>query len=142
MEYPLLKASDIKTHYFRNQEAGYSQACLFTNLDGVWFVMAKSVVKAIIEKEYLQGKDPFIDKIIEVFGSQVSYFQIRDKSILQKVWSPPSGDFRSVTFVPIKELIPNLSEIFSEVEEEDLLDAQDQLKGFLDKIKLSGVGKV
>ena len=134
MEHQLLTRSDIEYENFRNHEAGYTQVCIFTKIDGAWHVMAKSIVKAIIEKEYAYGKDPYVAKMIEVFEGHLQYFHIADVSILRRVWNPPAGNFNKVTFVPLVVFVARLSDVFPEIEGDDLIDLQVQLKEILTKL--------
>jgi hypothetical protein len=136
MEYSLLKSADIKTHYLRNEEVGYSQACLLTHTDGAWLVMAKSIVKTIVEKDYGYRKDPYIKRIITALDGQLYFFQVRDKKVLQRVWDSASGDFNRVVFAPARELMTKLPEIFPEVDEDILLSVKAQLEEVLDKLSV------
>jgi len=133
MDYPLLKPKDINIHYLRNENAGYSQAGLFTKMDGTWLVMAKSIVKTIVEKDYGYKKDPYIERIIEELDGNLYFFQIRDKKTLQRVWDTAAGDFNRVVFVPAHELITKLAEIFPEIDDEILLPVIAKVEEFLDK---------
>jgi hypothetical protein len=127
MSYPLLTSKDISTSYFKNNEFGFSLPLIVTTIEGETFVMAKSVVRWVIESNYKYGKDPFIDSIEKLCAADIMYFEIKDKEILLKVWDK-SGNFPAIIFVKIITLLSRLKEVFNELSDDTINDISKHLK--------------
>jgi hypothetical protein len=133
MSYPLLTSKDISTSYFKNSELGYSLPLIVTTIDGEAFVMAKSVVRWLIESNYKYGKDPFINSIEKLCVADIMYFEIKDKEILLKVWDK-SGNFPAIIFVKIRTLLSRLKEVFPELSDDTINDISKHLKSVVEKV--------
>ena len=133
MPYPLLTSKDINTIYFKNNEYGYSCPYIFTAINGELYVMAKSVVRGVIDIDYKYGKDPYIDRLEKLFPIEIRYFEIKDKEILLKVWDK-AGNFPAIIFVKISALLPRLKVVFSELPDDRINDISNQLHSMIDKL--------
>lgn len=127
MPYPILTHADLSTKYLKNIEYGYSSPIISTVINDERYVMAKSVVKFVIDENYKYGKDPYIDRIEKIFASEVKYFEIKDKNILLKVWDK-AGNFPAIIFVKIKNLLPVLKEVFPGLSENRIKYIEEQLQ--------------
>lgn len=134
MPYPLLTSKDIITIYFKNNEYGYSFPYIFTTIDGEHYVMAKSVVRGVIDIDYNYGKDPYIDRVEKLFPLDIRYFEIKDKEILLKVWDK-AGNFPAIIFVKIGTLLQRLKEVFLELQDDRIYDIKIQLHSMTDKLR-------
>jgi hypothetical protein len=133
MPYPLLTSKDISTSYYKNSAFGYSLPLLVTTINGEPFVMAKSVVRWLIESNYKYGKDPFINSIEKLCAADIMYFEIKDKEILLKVWDS-SGNFPAIIFVKIITLLSRLKEVFPGLSDDSINDISKNLKCLVEKV--------
>ena len=129
MKYPSLSSKDTKIIYFHNIKAGYKQAFIFIANIKPLYVMAKSVVKGVIEKDYPYRSDPYIYKIKKSLPNDVLYYKITDTELLKKVWDRTTGNYSAVTFVKVDALLLILSEVFPELGTDALLSLKNQLHG-------------
>jgi hypothetical protein len=127
MLYPVLTQKDVSIKYLKNVEYGYTSPIISTAINNERYVMAKSVVRFVIEKKYKYGKDPYINRIERLLSREVTYFEIKDKNILLKVWDK-AGNFPSIIFVKLNTLLPILNEVFPDLSEDNINYIEEQLQ--------------
>lgn len=135
MPYPQLTSKDTSSSYFKNNEYGYNFPFIFTTIDCEPYIMAKSVVKGVIEKDYKFGTDPYIERILKLNTSDVTHLDIdSDRSLILKVWGHNNGHFKDVVFVKVSALLLSLKVIFPELVDEMLNDISNQMNFMIDKL--------
>ena len=79
-------------------------------------VIAKSIVKLLVETDYICGENPYILRTIETLPNDTVLLPVSGEKLLRKIWDNP-GDRKDVYFVKVKALINHLEEIFPDVEQ-------------------------
>lgn len=135
MTNPTLDPQKVRYKIFRNNSYHYSQTFIFVKKNDKWFVMAKSVVRGVIETDYPYNKDPYIKRIIEILPDSIAYFDIKNIGIIRRVWDPPKGKFGAVVFVATEDLMASLPETFSDLSSETHADIGIQISVMLGELK-------
>lgn len=101
------------------------QAIVYCRLDGVLYVIAKSVVRALSATDYLCGENPYIHRILARLPEATRMLPVAGADLLGMVWDNP-GEFKDVYFVQAATLVDDLDTIFPDVSP-DRLDAARQV---------------
>ena len=111
--------SKAVTNAVTNSRYLNGQAVVYFKLDGVRYVIAKSVVKAVTDTDHLCGKDPYINSIRKLLQDDTILLPVSGKELISKVWDNP-GNYKGVVFVKAESLINNLEDIFADVAPDEL----------------------
>ncbi len=101
------------------------QVIVYCRLEGVRYVIAKSVVRALSATDYLCGENPYIQRILERLPEATRMLPVAGADLLGKVWDNP-GELKDVYFVQAATLTDELETIFPDVSP-DRLDAARQV---------------
>lgn len=127
MSNPVLTQKDVSIKYLKNVDYGYTSPIISTAINNDKYVMAKSVVRFVIDENYKYGKDPYIDRIESLLACEVKYFEITDRNILLKVWDK-AGNFPSIIFVKLNSLLLILNEVFPGLSKDSINYIEKQLQ--------------
>jgi hypothetical protein len=106
------------------------QAVIYAKLDGVPYVIAKSVVKALTDADFVCGENPYINRITEQLTEDATLLPVTDAELLARVWDNPGHD-KDVVFVKAESLISHLEDIFPDVAPDLLAKARRAMLGHL-----------
>ncbi len=106
------------------------QTIVYCRLEGVLYVIAKSVVRALSTTEYLCGENPYIQRILTRLPAATCMLPVAGADLLGKIWDNP-GELKDVYFVQAATLIDNLDSIFPEISADRLDAARQALRAHL-----------
>lgn len=110
------------------------QAIVYCRLEGLLYVIAKSVVRALSATDYLCGENPYIQRIVSSLPESTRILPVAGADLLGKVWDDP-GELKDVYFVQAATLIDELETIFPDVSADRLDAARQVLRAHLVTLK-------